>query len=146
MTQIDRTHTRLPVKGRGFVAALLLGAAATVSLPMARTGLAAHPSSHSRVQATINIGVKNFDEEYIIADMYQLLLQKAGFGVKQHVLGQTSILHAALLKGQIDLYPEYTGTGLVAVLKRKAIANPVKAYDVVKNQYQKRFKLTWLEQ
>jgi osmoprotectant transport system substrate-binding protein len=125
----------------------MVAALAVTFLPFARSSFAAQPAAHSPVKALINIGAKNFDEEYIIADMYQLLLQKHGFQVKQHVLGSNAPpFQKALLRGQIDLYPEYTGTGLTVILGKKSVANPTKAYDIVKNQYQRRYHLTWLEQ
>lgn len=120
-------------------------AIALLLLPLARPALAGKPA----VKATINIGVKNFAEEQIIADMYQLRLQKDGFAVKQHQLAETPALQSALLKGQIDLYPEYTGTGLTSVLypnSTKLYTNAIQAYDIVKTQYEKRFHLTWLLQ
>jgi osmoprotectant transport system substrate-binding protein len=128
-------------------AALIAAALAVTFLPFARPSLAARPAAHPHTKALINIGAKNFDEEYIIADMYQLLLQKKGFQVKQHVLGSDAPpFQKALLRGQIDLYPEYTGTGLTVILGKPSIANPIKAYDTVKNLYQKKYHLTWLEQ
>lgn len=140
----DRTLLR---RRNGVLAALLVGAVALASLPFARAALAAHPASHAHAIATINIGEKNFDEEYIIGDMYSLLLQKAGFDTKLHVLGSNAPpFQKALLNGQLDLYPEYTGTGLVVILNRPGIANANRAYQVVKAQYKKKWNLVWLNQ
>jgi osmoprotectant transport system substrate-binding protein len=139
---------RNPARRRhGLLAVLLVGALSLASLPFARAAVAAHPASHAHVIAQINIGEKNFDEEYIIGDMYALLLAKAGFGTHLHVLGSNAPpFQKALLNGQLDLYPEYTGTGLTVILNRPGIANATRAYDVVKNQYKKKFNLVWLEQ
>jgi osmoprotectant transport system substrate-binding protein len=139
----DKSLMTSPAKKRRVMMALLLGAVGVTALPFARTSLAAKPAA----KATINVGVKNFAEEQILADMYQLLLQKAGFKVTQHVLGETPALQAALLRGDIDMYPEYTGTGL-GVLNAKAtvVTNAKQAYSIVKKEYQKRFHITWLKQ
>lgn len=128
---------------RGLMAGAMLGAVALTSAPLASRSLAAQPSA----RATINVGTKNFGEEYLVSDMYKLLLEKHGFNVgKTHDLATTPVLHKALLRGQIDMYPEYTGTGLTVVLKKPGTGNAIKAYDIVKTQYQKRFHLTWLLQ
>ena len=130
-------------RGRSLCTALILGALAVTTAPSVAPSLAAKPAT----QATINVGTKNFAEEYVIADIYRLLLQKAGFNVPAyHDLATTPVLQNALRKGQIDLYPEYTGTGLEIVLHHtKAITDPITAYDTVKTGYRK-FGLTWLEQ
>lgn len=130
---------------RAILGAVMVGAMALVAVPIRAN--AAQPASHARATGTINIGAKNFDEEYITADIYQLLLQKAGFTVKQHVLGsEPQPFQKALLNGSLDLYPEYTGTGLVGILGKTGIVNPHKAYQTVKRLYEKKFHLTWLQQ
>ncbi len=95
---------------------------------------------------TIKVGSKDFTEEFILAEMYSLLLEDAGFKVERKFnLGGTPIAHAALVKGDIDLYPEYTSTGLLEVLKLSPIANPKQVIDTVRNGYQEKFKLVWLD-
>ena len=54
------------------------------------------------------------------------------------------ICHQALVQGEIDLYAEYTGTALTAILQRKVIPDPVEAYRAVSKDYSRRFKLKWL--
>jgi len=128
---------------RSLAAGLMLGALAATSAPASLSSMAARPAT----RATINVGTKNFAEEYVIADMYRLLLQKAGFNVPPyHDLAETPVLQSALLRGSIDLYPEYTGTGLEVVLKRtKSVTNAVQAYNMVKKGY-RHLHLTWLAQ
>lgn len=55
------------------------------------------------------------------------------------------ICHGALVNGEIDLYAEYTGTGLTAVLKSGVISDAKKALGHVRKEYQDRFDLRWLE-
>ena len=65
---------------------------------------------------TIAIGSKNFTEQYILGNMYAEALENAGFNVERNLnLGSEQIADRALQNGEIDLYPEYTGTALVAI-------------------------------
>jgi len=97
---------------------------------------------------TIKVGSKNFTEQFIVAELYAAALEAAGFKVERKInLGATLVAHEALKSGAIDLYPEYTGTGLAAVMK---VQGPTetdagKAYETVKAYYEKEFKLTWLK-
>jgi osmoprotectant transport system substrate-binding protein len=95
---------------------------------------------------TIRVGSKDFTEEFILAEMYALLLEDAGFKVERKFnLGGTPVAHEALVKGEIDLYPEYTSTGLLTVLKQSPIADPKAVLDAVRQGYKEQFKLEWLE-
>lgn len=95
---------------------------------------------------TIKVGSKNFTEQYILAEMYAALLENAGFKVERKInLGGTLIAHQALTTGEIDLYPEYTGTALASVVKGTMSTDAQKVYDEVKAFYAKEFKLTWLK-
>src|SRR5437763_497395 len=113
------------------ITTLLLAASMLISLSFFGPAKAARSASHTHVNATINIGTKLFSEEYLMGDMYDLLLTKAGFNVNMHKLGETPILQAAILKGQIDMYPEYTGTGLQTLGITKIVTKPIQAYDTV---------------
>jgi len=96
--------------------------------------------------ATIKVGSKNFTEQYILAEMYAALLEHAGFEVERKInLGGTLIAQQALTTGQIDLYPEYTGTALSAVVKGTMSSDPAKVYNDVKDFYAKNFNVTWLK-
>jgi osmoprotectant transport system substrate-binding protein len=97
-------------------------------------------------KGTIIVGSKNFTEEFIVANMYADLLENAGFTVQRKLnLGGTPVAQAAILKGEIDLYPEYTSTGLLTVLKEQPIQDPTQVYNAVKSGYEKQFNLTWLD-
>lgn len=118
----------------------------TLALLPGTASHAAPQAAPAHVRATINVGYKNFAEEQIIGDMYIQLLDKHGFHAVGHQLTETPFLQSALMHGQIDMYPEYTGTGLGVLGITKAVTDPIVAYDTVKTRYQKRFHLTWLEQ
>ena len=74
------------------------------------------------------------------------MLEHAGFKVERKInLGGTPIAQAALVNGDIDLYPEYTSTGLLTVLKKDPIKDPKEILSTVKKEYETQFKLTWLD-
>ena len=94
----------------------------------------------------IRIGSKDFPEQYILAEMYAALLESNGFTVERKLrLGATPIAHQALLNKEIDLYPEYTSTGLLEVLKLPPLRDRAAIFNTVKSEYEQRFNLTWLE-
>ncbi|MBA2289915.1 MAG: hypothetical protein H0V98_05985, partial [Chloroflexia bacterium] len=66
---------------------------------------------------TVTIGSKDFTESIVLAEMAALLLEDAGYDVERQLnLGGTVVAHEALVNGNIDIYVEYTGTGLLAIL------------------------------
>jgi osmoprotectant transport system substrate-binding protein len=78
--------------------------------------------------------------------MYALALEDAGIRVERKFnLGATPVAHTALVNGEIDLYPEYTSTGLLEVLKQAPIADAKGILEAVRKGYEEQFKLTWLE-
>jgi len=94
---------------------------------------------------TIHVGAKDFTEEYIVGNMYKLLLEEAGFKVELKTDLATPAAQAAMVAKEIDLYPEYTGTGLTVVLKQPANSDPKAVYDAVVKGYQDQFKFAWLD-
>jgi osmoprotectant transport system substrate-binding protein len=96
--------------------------------------------------ATIKVGSKDFTEEFIVAELYAQVLEHAGFKVDRKInLGGTPIAQAAMVNGDIDLYPEYTSTGLLTILKKDPIKDPKEILSTVKKEYETQFKLTWLD-
>jgi osmoprotectant transport system substrate-binding protein len=90
---------------------------------------------------TITVGSKNFTEQYILGNMYVQALDANGFnGVAKLDLGSEKIADKALQNGQIDLYPEYTGTSLVSLLPYKGAYpdTPEATYQAAKKLYAKR--------
>ena len=95
--------------------------------------------------ATIQIGTKEFSESYILGHMMGLLIEdKTELNVNQLALGGTMICHQALINGEIDIYPEYTGTALMAILEHDVITDPPEVYKLVSRIYPERFGATWL--
>lgn len=115
------------------------------------TGSGDSPSGNT---AAIKVGSKDFTEQFILGEMYALVLENKGFEVERKLnLGGTPVAQAGLQSGEIDLYPEYTGTGLLTVLKQPAEstrgASPEesreKTFEVVAEGYKDQFDLIWLE-
>ncbi|MEI2612830.1 MAG: glycine betaine ABC transporter substrate-binding protein [Candidatus Promineifilaceae bacterium] len=97
-------------------------------------------------KGTIVVASKDFTEQFIIGEMYALLLEDAGYTVERKInLGGTPIAHEALLNEEIDVYPEYTGTGLLTVLKMDVMSDPAAVFEAVKEAYAEQFDLTWLD-
>lgn len=94
----------------------------------------------------IVVGSKNFTEQLVLGEIAaQQIERKLHVRVERKLnLGGTLLAHEAIVKGDIDIYPEYTGTGSSVVLKEKIPDNPAKAYMVVKDGYLSRFHLVWL--
>lgn len=98
----------------------------------------------SQNSQTIVVGSKDFAEQYIVAEMYAQVLEHNGFEVERKFgLAGTPVAHAAILAGEIDLYPEYTGTGLLTILKAPVNSDPAQVYQTVLEGYQQ-FDLVWL--
>ncbi len=94
---------------------------------------------------TVTIGSKLDPEAQLLGEMYVLLLTKAGYKVTPKLaLGQTPVLDAALKSGAIDIYPEFTATGL-NIIKATSSYDPQKDYNTVKSAYESQFKITWLD-
>jgi osmoprotectant transport system substrate-binding protein len=95
----------------------------------------------------IVIGSKNFTESMILGEIFtQLIREKTDLEVEyKENLGGTMVCFEALKKGELDLYPEYTGTGLTAHLKMDVINDAAKVYEIVKQEFRKRYKITWLK-
>lgn len=105
--------------------------------------LAAGPA---RAQAPpVRIGSKNFTEQLVVGEIWAAALEAAGLRVQRRLnLGGTLLAQQALLSGQIDLYPEYTGTGLGLVLRAPTEGDAGAVFARVAAGYQERFGLRWL--
>ncbi|HEX4227663.1 MAG TPA: glycine betaine ABC transporter substrate-binding protein [Bryobacteraceae bacterium] len=94
----------------------------------------------------ITVGSKNFTEQIILGEMAaQQIERKLHLPVRRQLdLGGTLLTQQAIVRGDIDLYPEYTGTAASAVLKEAIPSDPGLAYTEVKAAYLARFHLVWL--
>jgi len=101
---------------------------------------ACSPSHSNRIV----IGSKNFTESFILGElMAQQIEARTGLKVdRRFYLAGTYICQQAILAGRIDIYPEYTGTALTAILKEKNGGDKADVYQRVKSEYERRFGLT----
>lgn len=97
------------------------------------------PSRRERIV----IGSKNFTEQLILGEIFaQQIEAKTHLPVERRFyLAGSYICHQAILGGRIDIYPEYTGTALTAILKEKPEGSREEFYRRVKNEYAQRFGL-----
>ena len=110
---------------------------------------------------SVTVGSKDFTESIILGEMIALLLEDRGYSVERQLnLGGTAVVHEAMANGDVDVYVEYTGTGLLAILgqelpERDDVASDsatpeaqglaAKVYDIVAAEYPEEFGLEWLE-
>ncbi len=95
---------------------------------------------------TIVVGSKNFTENIILGEIIaQIIEGKTDLKVERKLnMGGTFVCFEALKKGDIDVYADYTGTGLTAQLKMDVINDADKVYEIVQKEFNERFKLKWL--
>jgi osmoprotectant transport system permease protein len=93
----------------------------------------------------IVVASKPFAESYILAEMFAQLLEARGFTVDRRPgLGATEMAFRALESGAIDVYPEYTGTGLLVILNEKPQSNPQQVFARVSSVFAERWGIRWL--
>ena len=138
---------------------LRIGMTLVVALGLMATSIAA-PAAAQHDKPTITIGSKDFTESILLAEIVGVLLEDNGYTVElQTNLGGTAVVHQALVNDEVDIYVEYTGTGLLAILGMDlpeaasdgatpasgAATGQDRVYDIVKEEYQEQFGITWLE-
>ena len=89
------------------------------------------------------VGSKNFTEQLVLGELLAQYLESAGKlpMERRFYLAGSYICHQALLAGRIDMYVEYTGTALAALLKEPTVPDHIKVFHEVKEQYARRWNL-----
>ena len=102
------------------------------------------PSCSPSHSDRIVVGSKNFTESFLLGEMVaQMIEARTQLKVdRRFYLAGTYICQQAILAGRIDIYPEYTGTALTAILKQRAGGDKQDVYQRVKSEYERRFGLT----
>ena len=97
-------------------------------------------------QSIIVVGSKNFTEQILLGEILaQQIEHSLHVPVDRRLnLGGTLLAHEALVRGAIDLYPEYTGTALTAILKQPPDADRAAVLEAVRSRYLRQWKLSWL--
>jgi osmoprotectant transport system permease protein len=115
-------------------------------------GLLALPRAHAQTAPAgsaagrpIVVGSKPFGESYLLAELFAQLLEARGFAVARRFgLGGSEIVFPALRDGAIDVVPEYTGSGLLVILKAPLERDPVAVFDTVSREFSRLFDVRWL--
>ncbi len=128
----------LPMKRKKAAAALLAAVLLSVNL-------LSLPGCTQSEDTAIRIGSKDFTESLIVSEIYALALEDAGYQVERKMDIAGSIIHTAITGDEIDLYPEYTGTALLSILKLEMNSDPDIVYNTVKDAYNEQFQITWLD-
>jgi osmoprotectant transport system substrate-binding protein len=112
-------------------------------LRLAGGGTLALAGCRSARAHTLIVGSKNFTEQIVLGELLaqQIEAHTALRADRRFDLGGTLICHQALLAGQMDLYPEYTGTALTVILKEPPASDPAAVYQTVRDAYKSRFGL-----
>ncbi|MGF0111750.1 glycine betaine ABC transporter substrate-binding protein [Streptococcus sp. SGI.013] len=130
------------MKNKKFISAILLIFLLIVGGAFVFTKKA--DSEKTSRQEVIRIGSKDFTENLIVAEFYALALEDKGYQVERVPNISSSLIHQSLTSDEIDLYPEYTGTGLLSVLGKPLETDSEKVYQTVKEAYKDQFQVTWL--
>ena len=135
-----------PIPHRARWRTLALLAAGAAALAAGASPVAAAPTEERRA---IVVASKPFGESYLLAEMFAQLLEASGRKVDRRPgLGATEVAFSALRSGAIDVYPEYVGTGLIAILGDSVSPtmrqNPQEAFRHVATRCQALFGVTWL--
>lgn len=96
---------------------------------------------------TVTVGSKDFSENIVLGEIFaQLIEAKTDLKVIRKLnMGGTFVNFEAIKNGQIDLYPEYTGTALTAQLKMDVITDADETYRIVSEEFDKQFNIKWLK-
>jgi osmoprotectant transport system permease protein len=94
---------------------------------------------------SIVVASKPFGESFILAELFAQLLEHRGFRVDRRPgLGATEVAFTAVRSGAVDVYPEYTGTGLLAVLHEPPQRDPQAVFNRVSREFLSRYGVRWL--
>ncbi len=101
-------------------------------------------SACARGPRKVRIGSKNFSEQVLLGEVVAQALEARGVAVDRKLnLGGTFVCHSALLAGELDLYPEYTGTAYTAILREKPERDPAVVRKKVTDEYRRRWGAIW---
>jgi osmoprotectant transport system permease protein len=132
-----------PVKKSSAVAKtlrkLVLAGAAAVTLLV--VGLSFWPGANINSAQKIVVASKDFTESVILAEILAQMLEKRGVTVERKLELGGNLAHDGLVAGNVDVYPEYTGTAFTAILKHPPLTDSQSVYDQTKREYAEKFNL-----
>jgi len=105
------------------------------------------PEADRAEEDPVVVGSKTFTEALIMGYLTKYLLEDRGFTVKDEIgLGEVAVITPALTSGHIDLYWEYTGTGLMNVMDHgEVVTDPQECYELVRDWYKDNHDVVWLD-
>ncbi|MGH7657878.1 MAG: glycine betaine ABC transporter substrate-binding protein, partial [Gemmatimonadales bacterium] len=102
-------------------------------------------AAQDSARTAVVVASKPFGESYLLSEMFAQVLEDAGYPViRRPGLGATEIAFQALRTGAIDVYPEYTGTGLTAILHETPSGGAQETFRRVANVFRERWGIGWL--
>jgi osmoprotectant transport system substrate-binding protein/osmoprotectant transport system permease protein len=134
---VSSSRRRLP-------APLRIAALAVLGLGILTMGYAVVKSVRKQStpgQAHVTVGSKDFTESILLAEMVAQMLEAQSVAVDRKFDLGGNLAHSAVVAGQIDLYPEYTGTAFTAILHHQPVTDPKAVYDQVQQEYSQQFNL-----
>ncbi|SFH55053.1 osmoprotectant transport system substrate-binding protein [Tindallia magadiensis] len=94
----------------------------------------------------VTIGTKNFTESILLANIFSVLIEEnTNMTANVQELGGTMVAFEALRNNDIQLYPEYTGTGYINMLEKTEILTAEETYEIVQSEFQERWSLEWMQ-
>lgn len=130
-----------------FLPYLMTTLVALTALALSMTLVACNDDNQAGDSTTqvVQIGSKDFTENLILGELFALALEDQGIPVERRLGLSSALVHEALIRGDIDLYPEYTGTGLLTVLQLPLETDPQIVFDTVAREYLERYDVVWLD-
>ncbi|HYX27016.1 MAG TPA: ABC transporter permease/substrate-binding protein [Pyrinomonadaceae bacterium] len=135
-TSIQRRRTK---SLRVVAAIIVIIGASLIGIASWRTLRKRPPQSKNRGHVTV--GSKDFTESNLLAEIVAQMLEAQNVDVDRKFDLGGNLAHTAIVGGQIDLYPEYTGTAFTAILHHQPISDPKAVYDQVTREYENQFDL-----
>src|ERR1041385_4209764 len=138
--QFDTTakRSRLSMRSLGIVLAVVT----VVVIGFASWRAIRNRSHASAGHAHVTVGSKDFTESILLAEIVAQMLETQNVEVDRKFDLGGNLAHSAIISGQIDLYPEYTGTAFTAILHHPPVSDPKVVYDQVQREYSSQFNLS----
>ena len=128
----------------GVVVGLSASVALAASTALSPSGALAQ-TQEAYASGPVVVASKQFAESYVLAEVFAQLLEQHGHAVDRRLgLGTTELTFQALVRGDVHVYPEYTGTGLVAILNEVPSGGSAGVFRRVSTVFQARWGARWL--
>ena len=138
---VSNSRRRMPAPLRVAAVAILIAGMLTMGYAVVKSFRGRATSGYAHV----TVGSKDFTESILLAEIVAQMLEAQNVEVDRKFDLGGNLAHSAILAGQIDLYPEYTGTAFTAILHHEPLSDPKAVYDQVQKEYSQQFNL-WVSQ